>query len=285
MPIDGKRARLAFRRLARELAKLEKKFAPDNVHKFRTNGRRVEAALTELLDQANRNEDKLLKLLAKLRRKAGRVRDLDVQISCLRNLKIQQSNGHKTQLLEELVQDRSRREKKLAKAFDHETAAELRKRLKRAANKINGKSVEPFAVALERLEQLGRGQNPLNERILHQYRIIGKRARYLAELAIDDAATSRLIAELKKMQDVIGDWHDWLKLTQRAEKLLGSSRDSALVAMLRNVTQAKFHQSSDAVKEIRALLANNAYRNGSSSALSRKPSTKETTSLSAAAVA
>jgi hypothetical protein len=54
------------------------------------------------------------------------------------------------------------------------------------------------------------------------------------------------------MQDVIGDWHDWLKLTQKAEAIFGGVRDSALVAMLRNVTQAKFRQSVDAVAETRA---------------------------------
>ena len=256
MPIDAKRSRLVFRKLAQELTKLERKAAPENVHKFRTNSRRVEALLMELVREPGRNDEKVIKLLARLRKKAGRVRDLDVQISCLRNLKIPQANGHKAQLLEALLEERARREKKLAKAFDHETAVEIRKRLKRAASHIKiPPSTEPISVTLNRLAELGRDHQPISEKILHRYRIIGKRARYIAELAVSDPGTTRLVADLKKMQDVIGDWHDWLKLTQKAEKLLGSSQDSALVAMLRNVTQAKFHQSLDAVSQMRESLA------------------------------
>jgi len=255
MPIDAKRSRLAFRKLARELTKLERKPAPQNVHKSRTNSRRVEALLMAAPHEPHNNDEKLLKLLARLRKKAGRVRDLDVQISCLRNLKIPQGNGHKAQFLESLVQERAKREKKLAKAFDHETAAEIRKRLKRAASEINiPKNTEPISLTLNRLAQLGRDHCPITEKILHQYRIIGKRARYIAELAVNDPETARLVRDLKKMQDVIGDWHDWLKLTQKAEKLLGNSRDSALVAMLRNVTQAKFRPGLDAVTEMRPAL-------------------------------
>jgi CHAD domain-containing protein len=108
---------------------------------------------------------------------------------------------------------------------------------------------------LGKLAKLGRDHVTLTEKTLHQYRIIGKRARYIAELADQDAEAQRIVDQLKHMQDVIGDWHDWLKLTQKAEALFGGVRDSALVAMLRNVTQAKFRQSVDAVAETRAALA------------------------------
>jgi CHAD domain-containing protein len=108
---------------------------------------------------------------------------------------------------------------------------------------------------LGKLAKLGRDHVTLTEKTLHQYRIIGKRARYIAELADQDAEAQRIVDQLKHMQDVIGDWHDWLKLTQKAEALFGGVRDSALVAMLRNVTQAKFRQSVDAVAETRAALS------------------------------
>ncbi|MBZ5570882.1 MAG: CHAD domain-containing protein [Acidobacteriia bacterium] len=284
MPFDEKRSRLAFQRLARELTKLARKPVPDSIHKFRTNSRRVEAVLTDVVLELSRNDEKLLGLLARLRKKAGRVRDLDVQIVALRSLKIPGGNGHKAQFLDRLVAERAQRESKLAKAFNRETALEIRKRLKRAANGIAvPKDTEPLALTLNKLGQLGRDHTPLTEKTLHQYRIIGKRARYIAELADEDPAAKRVIEELKHMQDVIGDWHDWLKLTQRAEDLLGGVRESALVAMLRNVTQAKFRQSLDAVAEIRAALAGKNLRAVlAEPAEIRKPSTKE---VSRAAVA
>ncbi len=45
------------------------------------------------------------------------------------------------------------------------------------------------------------------------------------------------------MQDGIGDWHDWLQLTDHAEKIFGSVQDSSLVAQLRNVTRAKYREA------------------------------------------
>jgi CHAD domain-containing protein len=253
MPIDAKRSRLTFQRLNRELAHLAKRPDPENVHKFRTYSRRVEALLSEVVPKLSGNDKKLLKLLERLRKKAGRVRDLDVQIALLRNLKTPAGNGHKTQFTEALVQYRIERETKLAKAFTRQAADEIRKRLKRAAGDIHlAKDADPLALTLSRLAQLARDHAPLTEKTLHQYRIIGKRARYIAEMAHRSPEAQRVIEQLKQMQDVIGDWHDWLKLTEKAQTLLGGIRDSALVALLHNVTQAKFRQSVQAVADTRA---------------------------------
>ena len=132
------------------------------------------------------------------------------------------------------------------------------------------------------LAKLSPDHMPLMEKTLHQYRIIGKRARYIAELVDENSEAKRVVDQLKHMQDVIGDWHDWLKLTQRAEQLFGGVRDSALVAMLRNVTQAKFRQSVDAVAETRAsLFGKKSQAIDAAAAPARKPSI-QTASVSAA---
>jgi CHAD domain-containing protein len=264
---------MAFQKLGREVTKLTGKPAPESVHKFRTNSRRVEAVLSEVVPEPNRNDKKLLKLLSRLRKKAGRVRDLDVEIASLRSLKIPAGNGHKSQFIDALVQERAKREQKLAKTFDHQTAAKVRKRLKRATDDIDiPRNAEPLTQTLSKLAKLSPDHAPLTEKTLHQYRIIGKRARYIAELADEDPGAKRVVDQLKHMQDVIGDWHDWLKLTQRAEKLFGGVRDSALVAMLRNVTQSKFRESVDAVAETRAsLFAQKSHAVDAAVAPARKP--------------
>ena len=273
MPVDIKRSRLTFQRLGRELTKLAKNPAPESVHKFRTNSRRVEALLSEVAATLNHNDKKLLRLLSRLRKKAGRVRDLDVEIASLRSLKIPEGNGHKSQFLDALVQERTKREKKLARAFDRETASEIGKRLRRAAADIDiPENVQPLSLTRLKLAQLGRDHALLTEKTLHQYRIIGKRARYIAELADQNTETTRVVELLKHMQDVIGDWHDWLKLTEKAEAMFGGIRDSALVAMLRNVTQAKFRQSVDAVAETRAALSGQRREPTSAAAPGRKVS-------------
>jgi CHAD domain-containing protein len=275
MPIDLKPSRLAFQRLGRELTKLVKNPTPESVHKFRTNSRRVETLLNEVASERSRNDRKVLELLSRLRKKAGRVRDLDVEIASLRSLKIPGGNGHKSQFVDDLVQERTKRERKLAKAFNRDAVVEVRRRLKRAASEIKiPKDSRPMNLTLSKLTNLGRDHETLTEKTLHQYRIIGKRARYIAELADGDVEANRLVEQLKRMQDVIGDWHDWLKLTQRAEALFGGVRDSALVAMLRNVTQAKFRQSVDAVAETRAALSGKKSEPGPTAVSpARKPST------------
>jgi len=71
MPFDPKLGQRSFDKLKRYLSKLQKSSAPESVHRFRTYCRRVEVLLGELEPKLSGNEKKLLKLLAKLRKKAG----------------------------------------------------------------------------------------------------------------------------------------------------------------------------------------------------------------------
>jgi len=255
MPVAQDRSRIAFQKLNRELTKLAARPIPENVHRFRTSGRRVETLLDELIEKPSRNDEKLGELLAQLRKKAGRVRDLDVQILSLRNLRIPEEPGRKTQLMRVLSEQHVRREKKLAKAFNKDTVRELRKRLKRAAAEIETPATtELLALAMRTFSQAAKANAPLTEDTLHRYRVAGKRARYLAELAGQDPAAERTVAQLKRMQDVIGDWHDWWKLTQQAENLFGKIQGSALVSVLRNVTRAKFRLAADSLSEAKKAL-------------------------------
>ncbi len=256
MLLDPEHTRATFRKLARQMAKLADKPAPENVHKFRTSSRRVEVLVADLAESRSGNDKKLLKLLGRLRKKAGRVRDLDVQSAALRSLKIAQDPRRKAQLMRTLAEERDKREQKLAKSLDKRTVAEVRKRLKRSAASLEiPKNADPLRLARQQLNHLELDQGAVTEKTLHQFRISGKRARYVAELAGKDPEAARLIALLNHMQDVIGDWHDWVQLADKAEKLFGGVQDSALVAALRNITRAKFRQAVNTLAETRAALA------------------------------
>ncbi len=222
MPESVNRAQSVFATLDRQLRKLAARPAPQAVHRFRTSGRRVEVLLEEL--GSNGNHRKLLKLLSRLRKKAGRVRDLDVQIALLRNFKMPEGARHKRQLLEALVEERTRKESKFAEAVDKNTMRDLRKRLKRAAREIQVIQEEAWPRAVRLLGRLDHQNAPLTEKVLHQYRLAGKRIRYLAELTDDESQARSLVRQLKGMQDALGEWHDWLKLTQRAENTFKSAR-------------------------------------------------------------
>jgi CHAD domain-containing protein len=204
----------------------------------------------------DRSTKRLLKVLRRLRKKAGQVRDLDVQIAALRNLKIAREGGQKSQLLRTLTVERIKKEKKFVATLDKDAVRQLRKRLKRAFGKLEiPEGVEPLTLALRALAAVARDHSPLTQNTVHQYRIAGKRARYVLEIAGKDPQAEAVIEKLKKMQDVVGDWHDWLTLTERAEELFGGIKDSALVAAMRNLTRAKFRESLDAIVQMRPALS------------------------------
>ena len=169
-----KQSRLVFQRMGRQIGKLIKAASIDNVHRFRTNSRRIEALVAELAPH-NGNQKKLLKLLSKLRKKAGKVRDLDVQIAFLRELKVPDRQTHRAQLLEWLGSEQSRRKRKLEKAMNAETAAELRRRLRRVQGEIELDGIDPLKLAHQRLPNPG--TTPLSEKMLHTCRVEAKKAR------------------------------------------------------------------------------------------------------------
>jgi CHAD domain-containing protein len=256
MPIAPKRSRIVFQKLEQDLIKLSSKPRAENVHRFRTGTRRLQILLGELSPKLDRSQKKLLKMLGRIRKRAGKVRDLDVQLAALRALKMPRDQRRKTQLVNHLIEHRGQQEKKLRKAVDEDSVSEIRKRLKRASKNFKPEaSRDPLAVARGMLERINREDAPVTEALLHQYRILSKRARYAAEFAEESTEAQKFIAMLKRMQDVLGDWHDWLTLTQTAGEHLGEVRESSLVAELHNVTGAKFRNAVAVLSQIRAVRA------------------------------
>jgi CHAD domain-containing protein len=253
MPIAPKRSHIVFQKLEQDLIKLSSKPRAENVHRFRTGTRRLQILLGELSPKLDRSQKKLLKMLGRIRKRAGKVRDLDVQLAALRALKMPREPRRKTQLVNHLIELRGQQEKKLRKAVEEDFVREIRKRLKRASKNFKPEaSRDPLAVARGMLERINREDAPVTEALLHQYRILSKRARYAAEFAEESTEAQKFIAMLKRMQDVLGDWHDWLTLTQTAGEHLGEVRESSLVAELHNVTGAKFRHAVAVLSQIRA---------------------------------
>ena len=262
---EQNQSRLVFNRVDRYIGRLAKTLAAENIHRFRTNSRRLEAVLAQLAPET-RNKKKLLKSLARLRKKAGKLRDVDVQIAFLRELKVPDRQNHRAQLLERLTEERMRRSRKLARAFDAETVRELRKRLRRARTEAPLDGVDPLRSAFACLPKPGAA--PLSEKTLHACRIAAKQSRYLAELATNSADAKAFVAELKRAQDAVGEWHDVLKLRERAEQLFGSAHDSALVSVLQNISRARFRRAVNAL--LGALGALSELQRRSEPALMRK---------------
>jgi len=238
---QGKRV---FARLERYLDRVPKRADIQNIHRFRTNSRRAEALVSEFVPESA-SQRKLLKQLSKLRKKAGRLRDLHVQQAFLKELKMPDRLNHRAQLIERLREEHELRVRKIGQSFDPDRLKKLRKRLRRARAEAKFSAMDPLELAFKRLPKLESAA--LDEQQLHAARIAAKRARYLAELAGDNGEAKEFIEQLKKAQDEIGHWHDVLKLEQRAEKLFGGVHDSALVSALQNISGARFRRATHAL--------------------------------------
>lgn len=247
MAIASERGKLLFRKMERALLSLSSGQEEENVHSFRTTTRRLQTLL-ELIPAEGRNQKKLLKMLERIRRRAGRVRDLDVQLAALRSLKVPLEPRRKTQLTQRLLELRAQQEKKLKKLLKQKDLRELRRRLKRAASVADFDMLrDPLAMARQMLESAAPANGPVNDELLHRCRLAVKRARYAAEFAPKSAEKTQLITQLKRLQDTLGHWHDWLTLTDTAVQQFGEINHSSLVAALHNVTRGKFRQAADAV--------------------------------------
>jgi CHAD domain-containing protein len=252
MALASEHVRRVFRKMEREVLRLSSDRQAEAVHSFRTTSRRLETLLTGLVAGRDRNQKKLLKMLGRIRRRAGRVRDLDVQLAALRSLKVPIEPRRKTQLMQRLLELRAQQETKLGKLLKKTGLRELRKRLKRASTTLKLKAGrDPLAVAREILSKVSITSDPVNDELLHRYRLAVKRARYAAEFAARSTEASQFISELKQLQDALGNWHDWHTLTQTASEHLGELNQSSLVAALHNVTRGKFRQASTALSAAR----------------------------------
>ncbi len=279
MPVDHQRTRHLFIKLNRLLSRVPARPTPEAVHQLRTTTRRVEALLEALAPESDRNQRKLARSLKRLRRRAGRIRDLDVHQAALRSLKIGRDTTRKQQLTTELAERRSRQERKLLKRLDNLSIQELRRRLRRAAQLALGPAAagpkpapasarrsrpalrpkpleEPLAQALRMFGRLARETGPLTDANLHQFRTRCKRIRYVAEIGGDRRVVQNVVKEFKRLQDAVGTWHDWLTLTQTADKLFAGVSDSALLNALQNITRAKFVEALRTAADVkRTLLA------------------------------
>ena len=86
MPIAPERSQLVFQKMERALLKLSSTRDAESVHSFRTTSRRLQTLLEEIVPERGRSHKKLLKILDRIRKRAGKVRDIDVQLSALRSL-------------------------------------------------------------------------------------------------------------------------------------------------------------------------------------------------------
>ena len=192
---------------------------PTAVHQLRTTIRRVETRLP-----VEKQTAKLHKALKRLRRRAGRVRDVDVQITALSKLRFDEGSSARQSVLRGLQKQRIRQQKKLASLITDELNDKLPGRMTRARGvfpsvSTTADAARPIAVQRatdEFLELVAKAE--LTEEHLHAFRVNCKRIRYALEPYEDEVGAEEVLRLLKTIQDAIGEWHDWVTLSATAQK-------------------------------------------------------------------
>ncbi len=241
-----------------------------------------------------------MKTLRRIRREAGPVRDLDVHRKLLEKLvkravqpygnkkKEEQATapdfletpeaGLRTTGLEQQADDldawlKHRRSEQAdgLKTQASDLVAKLDKRLEELQAALRAKRVRrarrksPGVIALDAFARLASEMQMLDASNLHDFRKGAKKARYVAELAAQGDAQAKQVGEtLKKLQDEIGDWHDWLVLAEEAHTALGDQA-TELIALVEGEREQHFVAAMKTAAKLRGRLM------GEWLAVSRRP--------------
>ena len=252
MALDAKQVLKSVRKFRKTLKTAPASPTPEEVHTLRARARRVETVLETFSDIPKRRKRDILKQIANLHKRAGKVRDMDVLTAHLVTIpQLPTETDCAVQLLEYLGAKRETQAAKLQRVH-HRYARQLRKRLKRCAQQmqkmLQRKSAGPVhnndvssgitasALALE--SELAQTK-ALNRRNLHSYRLRIKELRNLLQLA-QNAEQSDLVLRLGQAKDAIGEWHDWEELLATATNVLDHRPQCALLRELRKITETKY---------------------------------------------
>jgi CHAD domain-containing protein len=238
---------------------------PDAVHRVRTGSRRLQATLEAMLREAaadglgqlEQPARAMLQPLKEIRRAAGSVRDLDVHRKLLENWigkqAPKQDNGNESPTDASTFHTQAAQLdtwlKGERKQLAHGMQKQIRKRLQGLPERRSALSAAishisqssqrtprlADAVALEDFVRAADAMPQLDAENLHDFRKATKKARYVAESGAQGKRYSTVAKALKRIQDAIGEWHDWLCLAEEARTALGQDAPELTAAFEREV--------------------------------------------------
>ena len=249
----------SLRKLRRSLKRAPKRTTPEDVHKLRSRARRV-VSLSDAHSLPALNKANLAKPLKRIRKRAGRVRDMDVLTAHLAAMHFEEDPSCRTQLLEYLGAKRYRRADRLVQLLQNKGPA-LRKELRRVAKSVTkdtgtkgGKTARKAhsrqsAQVLELTAGLSEPAT-LNKSNLHPYRLKVKELRDALQMA-GGTRDSRFASALSQSKDAIGEWHDWEELIAIAEKTLEHRPECPLLRELKTISKQKFDSALSIAEKLR----------------------------------
>lgn len=258
MTLLEKRMRGLNKDLSGAISKVSGKPAPKGVHRLRTTIRRIESLVSYSHPDLKKKLERSLERMADLRKRAGKVRDLDVQMDLLKALGNGSTVRDRKTLTAIMEKKRERQVKRLESAINKIQESKFFSRMEQIAVHAgvakNGKD-RPLAPLEEAMAQLAVmatdfARHTLKPSRMHQARVTLKRIRYLAELAEESAAQKNFIRELKLVQDAVGEWHDWQELAGTAEKRFSDRVNCALLREVRALLSARHSAAVSAIQNL-----------------------------------
>jgi CHAD domain-containing protein len=264
MLLEARRVVDPARKLRKLLRTTSKRPAPEDIHALRTTARRFEASAKTLGCESKRARARMLDALAQIRKRAGKVRDLDVLTRKATTLSGNGEANCVVRLLENLGVERERQARKLKQLIDRR-GTRLRRRLKRneacraafldqSGDRVMRLTIDLIVRLLTLAADL-RAPQPLTRNTLHAYRLKTKELRDLLQM-LTDTDELELVRRLGETKDAIGEWHDWERLIEiAAETAADDHRQScALRHELRTIADQHYERALTAIRRLRLVL-------------------------------
>ena len=249
MSLDIDRIQKSSHTVEKFLRKNPRKPSSNAIHDLRTSMRSLETAFETLgLDKKTRVK-RLLRDLGSVRKRAGKIRDMDVLTEGALKLKHDEERECLVQLLEYLGAQRVKHARKLRRHIEHENP-DLRRDLERNSKKMekilrdsekkSKESAAPAAAARE-IQLSSELQKParLTRNNLHSYRLKVKELRNVLQLS-NGTRNEKFLRRLGEIKDAIGEWHDWEELIAIARQQLRHEGPCRLLKHFKATSDSKF---------------------------------------------
>src|SRR5262249_16373238 len=226
------------------------------VHRLRTTIRRIESLLAFTNPDLNKKQKNAISEAGELRRRAGRIRDLDVQAELLGAIGNRSAAGDRKLVMDLLKRRRAKQAGRFQEELSRMKGSKFSSHMKRILAKAGAStddSRRPLDQARQQLSRMSAGfsgPDSLKPSVMHELRIGIKMIRYLAELGVASKEQRAFLNAVKSAQDALGTWHDWQELAKTAERQFGDRMNCPLLVETRALLAARYSAARAAVARL-----------------------------------
>lgn len=241
------------------------------VHQLRVATRRAVAAIRLFGEVLPKNRAaRLKKQLRRIRRSAGKARDLDVLSARLRREADATGRTDGSLLIGQVQRERNKAQKPLRRAQGRLGRKGLRRKIRRLLKRIRwrGEGPEPTLAEAGRrhlspivADFFAAAHEPSDPQALHEMRVRGKRLRYAMELlagAFDESFRTELYPVFADVQERLGKINDHLTAAglfrqwlERADRTEGTRDDRSHSPLLTAMIQAELQELDVCCRQFR----------------------------------